>query len=475
VNAGADRWLIGLVGIVSIAYLAFAAQAIDRLNPLTGDEPFYVMTAISIVRDGDLDEANNYESRDYDEFYPDDPVPDGWDGWPAFPRTLPPHPATTDLDGLHTKHGLGLSLLIALPYELAGRLGAMLVVVACAVLVAVNMYLLARDAGASSVWASTISGMLALSMPIAPYAVLIFPEVPAALLLIYSVRRLAAPTNSGVSWLMTGASVGLLPWLHQRFVPTVVVLVAVTLMRLWTACDLTRTALALGPIALGGFALISYNLWLYSSPVQDTADHAGFNDLTGTINAGFGLLLDSQWGLIVAAPIYLLAIAGLPAWYRESSTGRLALAALAPYIVVIATYRVWWGEWGPPARYLVPIAPFAAGALAIVICRLGNRGRTAVIGVWVVGMMLTLVGVANPQRFYHHPDGANHLFAWVDDRIGTQIAEHLVAFQPLAQDSLNQRSIAAVALLAALGGVMLLIADPERRTGRAESRHDGDR
>jgi hypothetical protein len=96
---------------------------------------------------------------------------------------------------LHTKHGLGLSVLIAIPYETVGRAGAITVILLCSLLVAVNMYLLARDANAPPNWAAAIAVMLAVSMPIAPYSTLIFPEIPAALLLIYAIRRLAAPSN----------------------------------------------------------------------------------------------------------------------------------------------------------------------------------------------------------------------------------------------------------------------------------------
>ncbi|MEA2448000.1 MAG: hypothetical protein QOK47_1637, partial [Actinomycetota bacterium] len=69
-------------------YAAFIPQVVRALDPLTGDEPFYVMTALSITRDGDLDESNNYEQRDYDSFYPPDPLPSDWEGWAGFPRDL---------------------------------------------------------------------------------------------------------------------------------------------------------------------------------------------------------------------------------------------------------------------------------------------------------------------------------------------------------------------------------------------------
>lgn len=453
-----DRWVIALVAIVASFYAVLAIQFADYLEPLTGDEPYYVMTVISLTRDADLDESNNYADRDYDEFYPSDPLPSGWNGWPAFPRTLPPHPATTDLGGLHTKHGLGLSLLIAAPYELAGRVGAMLIVLVCALLVTVNMYLLARDALAPPAWAAAIAAMLAVSMPIAPYAALIFPEVPAALLLIYAIRRLAESENTRFVWLLIGSAIGFLPWLHQRFVPTVVVLTCVALARLWKMRDSVTAALALTPVAIGGFSLVGYNFWLYNSPIQNTADHAGFNGFSGTVNASLGLLLDAQWGLIIAAPVYLLALAGIPLWCRTSHVARLAVIAIFPYAVVIASYRVWWGEWGPPARYLVPIVPFAAGALAVILGRTALPGRIVVVSLWGAGMVLMLLGIANPQRFYHQPNGANNLYSAIDERLGTNLAERLVAFQPLAIAPVDERTAAAIAFVALLVAASLIVA-----------------
>jgi hypothetical protein len=187
--------LIAVMALVALFYMALLPVVFRHLNPVTGDEPFYIMTAQSMLLDRDLDETNNYANRDYEAFYPDDPLPANWQGWPAFPRTLPPHPATTERPGLYTKHALGLSLLIAAPYKFAGRLGAVLVVMLFAVLLAGQMFMLAREAGATGEVAALVALGLAIAMPIAPYATLIFPEIPAALLIVYAVRRLSAKTT----------------------------------------------------------------------------------------------------------------------------------------------------------------------------------------------------------------------------------------------------------------------------------------
>src|SRR4051812_15276839 len=91
------RWLTVVIVATLAAYLAIVPMVLARLDPMTGDEPFYVMTAISLVRDHDLDESNNYGQRDYDAFYRSAPFPPGWRGWTRLAPTLAPHTAKTQL------------------------------------------------------------------------------------------------------------------------------------------------------------------------------------------------------------------------------------------------------------------------------------------------------------------------------------------------------------------------------------------
>lgn len=463
------RWgLVIVVGLALLFYLALAPRFAARLDPLTGDEPFYVMTAISIARDHDLDEQNNYANRDYNELYPSDPLPTDWRGWVGFPRTLPPHAAHSTLAGLHTKHGLGLSILIAVPYALAGRAGAMAVIVVMGALLAGQMFLLACEAGARQRVARAIALGLAVVLPIAPYALLIFPEVPAALALTYAIRRLSSAQNNGSQWLLTGIAVGFLPWLHQRFAPTAAVLGVVILWRLWRSRDPIVAAAGV-PVAVGAASLIAYNLWLYQSPVQNIADHAGFSPPLGIVNGLFGLLLDAQWGLLINAPIYLVAIVAFPRWLHvDRQRAILAMAAVVPYLAMVGAYRVWWGEWGPAARYLVPIAPLAAGALAALLSRTSSLVRAIAVGTWLTGAALTAVGFANPQRFYHQPNGVNNLIGRVGETVHVDVAGRLVAFQPYALAPWPERVMAGLLLILAMWAVAAITyVLPRRCSGHA--------
>ncbi|MBX6753648.1 MAG: hypothetical protein IRY86_05430 [Thermorudis peleae] len=459
--------------VAGCIWLVVLPRVLVRLNPLTGDEPFYVMTALSLIREHTLDETRAYTlDRLFLSFYPPTPLPADWQGWPSFPNPLPPHAAHSRLPGLHTKHGLGLSLLIALPWALGGRLLTELTLLAIAVLVTANMGLLASEAGAPPWLAALLAAALAVVMPIGPYAFLIFPELPAALALLYAVRRLGAPANARWQWLLAGLGIGFLPWLHQRFVFSAAILGLVALGRLvqaWRqAADWHRPLLAVVPAALGGLGIVAYNLWLYGTPWENPADHAGFSGLVGTLNGAAGLLLDAQWGLWVAAPVTILALAALPWWLAaDRSRAQLALAALAPYLILVAAYRVWWGEWGPPARYLVPVVPFAAGSLGAWLSR--AHGWSARLGwligglLWLWGAALTVVGYLDPQRFYHHPDGANKLVKALTTSFGHDLSGWLVAYQFYHPSPVPLRLAAAALAASAVLLALVLVGPPPTR------------
>ncbi len=462
---GERRWLVWVCAVAALAWLAIGWRYLVRLEPLTGDEPYYVVTALSLLEDGDLDETNQYAERVWLRFYPPQPLPADWQGWPSFPWDLPPHAAHAARPGLYSKHGLGTALLIAGPWLLAGRVGAMAAIGLCGILLVGQLYLLAREAGAGPRLAAALALGTGLTLPIGPYALLIFPEVPAALCLLYAVRRLAARENRGWQWLVAGSAIGFLPWLHQRFVFSAAVLGAVALARAVAArlgrgslTDWPRALWAVGPALVGGLGIVGYNLWLYGQPYQNTADHAGFSDVVGTLNGAAGLLLDAQWGLLVAAPLYLAALAAVPFWWaRQPRLAGLVTAVALPYLVLVAVYRVWWGDWVPPARYLVPVAGFAVAPLASWLSQ-ARRWAFVVTGVlWSWGALLTMVGYLDPQRFYHHPDGVNKLYRTVDDWLGTHLAAWLVAFQPFAQAPASVRlavSSLALGLLGVLASVV---------------------
>src|ERR1035437_617112 len=97
-------------------------------NEPTGDEPVYILTAISILNDHDIDLRNNYTNGDYKSFYS---------------RDLKPQDDDLNVNGkMYTKHPIMLSVLIAPFYLLAGVPGiSTLMCFFSALLVALMFYL----------------------------------------------------------------------------------------------------------------------------------------------------------------------------------------------------------------------------------------------------------------------------------------------------------------------------------------------
>lgn len=404
--------LLLIVGLCLALYAIFIPQIIRYLSPLTGDEPFYVMTALSIANDRDLDELNNYRQRDFDSFYPPDPLPEDWLGWPLFPRTLPPHQADSARAGLYSKHGLGVAVLITLPYMLGGRVAVLVFLNLIGALVAANMVLLARRYGHGWLIAIALALALGFSNPLMSYAYLIFPEIFAALAIIYAYRRSREPENNVAQWFGIGLAIATLPWLHARFVPALLGLLWLLSPLWWREQAWSRRLAGLLPPAISAVALLSYYLIIYHRPYPSAEDHAGFNWPHEIVNAFFGLFLDEQWGLLIHAPLYLLAAVGLIIlWPWRRDEAKALLIVLAPYLAMIAFYRVWWGEWGPPARYLAPIAPLAIAPIAAW----ARAVRPAFA--WTGAALLALPGFAImagflrfPQLMYNHPNGQSTLF-----------------------------------------------------------------
>ena len=105
-----SRWLFVPFFVGYAALAPFVAHN----HRLEGDEPYYLLMAQSLLRDGDVDLANNYANKDSLEFHD---------------RALEPQHQDPD-QGRRSRHPALLALLVLPGFALAGRLGAMWVMAA---------------------------------------------------------------------------------------------------------------------------------------------------------------------------------------------------------------------------------------------------------------------------------------------------------------------------------------------------------
>ncbi|MCL6648057.1 MAG: hypothetical protein K6U89_06975 [Chloroflexi bacterium] len=413
--------------VVTLGYWAILPHRLDALRPLatpvpapTGDEPYYLEMALSLLRYGSLELTR---AREIDhlarEFYPE---------------PLLGHQAASPR-GHVSKHYPGLAVVIAPFYWLgdwlsggsygAGRFAVTLLLGAIGGMVAAQLALLARELGASRRWALLLALVLAATSPLLSYSFLIFPELPAALLVVYAFRR-GRLANTPTQTLLGGAAVAFLPWLHPRFIPLALSLAG------WWLVGRRRTgregALLLILPTLSAVGLVLYDLWAFGSPLPNTGDHAGFGGLEHLVVGAAGLLLDQQWGLLVYNPFLFFAAAGLPVLLtcRRRELVGLALV-VGPYGLLIASYLQWWGEWGPPGRYLTPVLPLVVVPLA--------AAQPHRLAQWLLAGVLALpslaIGVAFvlwPRTMYNHPTGVGELWEQLAHLGGPFLAPYLPSF-----------------------------------------------
>ena len=382
-------WLL-LFGVYA-ATLGFDS---GRDSNYTGDEPHYLLATESLARDGNLDVADEYATRAYEDFHEGELEPSG-------ERT----------DGrLHEPYGVGFPLLILPAYALAGGTGVELFLAAVAALALALAYRLALRA-APDPWALGAVAIAGLSAPLLAYGTAVYPELSAAAALA-GAALLALRLDERPGWRPAFgcfALLGTLPWLGARFVPAAVVIGGFAARALWRS---RRRTLTVGAVEVSLFSValcVGINEALYRGPTQYSAASGPATgastamDYVDRVPRFATLLGHPDYGLLVWAPVFALASAGLW-WLWRSRHDRLARAlsglhqieltaglcatVLGVQLAVAALLAPTAdGPWFA-GRHLLPALPLAAPLLALGLRRVPRLGValaliTLGISVWL--------------------------------------------------------------------------------------------
>ncbi|QEC47696.1 hypothetical protein FSW04_09000 [Baekduia soli] len=385
---GALRRALGLWLVLAAAYaLTLAVPG----TPLTGPEAHRLLTAESIVRDGDLDLADQYRER----------------AWRRF-TDVPLRPAAAPVQGrLVEASGLGFELLISPAYALGGALGVRLLLGA----LAAAGFCLAAALGRTLVpepWATRAALVTGLSPPALGAATAISPEacgaaaLAGALLLALRVRD--QPRAAWALW--TAVLVAALPWLAAKLAAPAAVVAVVLAHWLRRRRRAMTGFVALEVVLTSAVVYVTVHERLFGglTPHAVAAGGAtGADGLSGYLARWPRLArvwLDPHEGLLVWAPFLLLALVGVGLLWRsrrdrlavaiehqgdaDASAAVLALVAAAVVLVAVVlapalgdSGRGWWH-----ARQVVPALP-ALAALAAWGLRFAPRTGAALAAVTV--------------------------------------------------------------------------------------------
>jgi hypothetical protein len=434
--ARAPAWL--LLAAAAALYAGVGLRHAGGLQ-VSGDEPHYLVMAQSLWRDHDLDLRDEYDGEEWAEFVPG-PLRPHWGAPRADGRPFP-------------AHSPGLPLLLAPVYAALGREGGVLLMAllaAAAALVCRQLVLqLTGDrAVALAAW------LAAAGPPLFFYSFHLYTEAPSALAAFGSLALLLGAPGAA-SAALAALCAATLPWLHLKMIPAAAALGLVALARL--RGRVLAAFVVVAGAAAASFALYYWSVFGVASPlalyggVPADARVLSWRSLAG-------LFLDRSFGLLPIAPVFLLALAGLPGVLRQRAAWPHALVGLA-VLAPLLSWRMWWGGQCPPARFLVPMLPFLVVALAVRLA----EARTGLARWWpgllLTGAILSAVAVAEPaaRLLLNRGNRSTRLWAVLSD--GAPIGNYL----PTLTHASSRDAQLALVWLVALGLLLALDRLAERR------------
>lgn len=389
-----DARFVGAVALFALLVAVYAWSVglrATRGASITADEPFYLLTTQSLIQDGDLDLTQQYERESWRSFFDH---PDG-----LWKQSVP------DEDGrLLSPHEPGLSVFLVPGFGAGGLVGAQVqMLLLTAATFALAFVLVASETRALLVsWLATAA--VALTATAFVYATEIYPEAPAAMLLVLSLLLVRRPRLEAWHGLVLGALLTALAWFGMKYVPLGAL---VGVYFLWRA-DRGGRAAFLGASAVSGIAYVWLHLAIYGAltayngntvfegaPTSDVLRaHLGFGTRVYRL---WGLFIDERFGVGRWAPVLLPVLPALPLLVRRGSLGVLAAGLVATQVGIATFVAITMMGWWFPGRTLMAVFPLFAFVLAELALRLQKAGRVLLGGLALTSMVF-VVGLVQAEH-----------------------------------------------------------------------------
>lgn len=368
--------------VVAVATVVVAVAALDARATYgahtTADEPQYLLSALSLAEDVDLDISDEIDARRFEPFHEID----------LDPQTIARDPSGQRL----SPHDPLLPLLLALPMGLGGWLAAKVgLALVAAAAAAATLWFAVRRLGVRPVTGSVVVGAFFVTPPLTAYATQVYPEMPAALCVMVGLIALTGPLSLRAQ-VAAAAAVVALPWLAVKYTPVAAVLAVALLIRMWSMPAGRRRAVVTGAaLAVGAAIYLVVHRRVYGGwTVYASGDHfvdgefgvvGDDPDYLGRSRRLVGLLVDRSFGLVAWNPAMVLAVPALAAAARRRVCGwpvtvGVVAAAWASATWVALTMHGWW--W--PGRQVVVIVPVLVALIAALVDRVGPLWWSAVVG-----------------------------------------------------------------------------------------------
>jgi hypothetical protein len=306
----------------------------------------------------------------------------------------------------YSTYGIGTSLVMA-PLHLVGRVtgteSTSWMNLADAIMVGatgVVVFETLRRRGVSHRIAVTTTALMIVGTPLLAYALTDFSEPGVALMIalavlgVDGVSRRTQLAAMGVGAAVGGSILFRTDSLVLIALPVVVALLAISRRKVYESVLFAAGA---APLL---FVWAWYNVARFDNPF---AGGYRYQHFTHPFFSGvYGLTLSPGRGVLVYIPLLLVAFAVIPTLRgTELTLGFLAIALLVLRVVFYARWWAWYGGsiWGP--RFLVPVVPAFAPAIAVALDRW--RRSVWVAAAVVASVAMALLGVWLTPHWEHNP------------------------------------------------------------------------
>ena len=358
---------------------------------VSADEPQYLLTALSLFEDADLDISDEIADERFRAFH-----------------EIGLSQQTIDLNGQGQQispHDPLLPLILAVPMGVSGWAGAKVALAGVAGLTAVATLLLAvRRFAVPEPIAGLVVAAFFIGSPFAAYGAQVYPAMPAALAMTIGVLAVTG-TPSQLKSAVALSAVIALPWLSVKYIPIAAVVAGALLWQHWHTGNRRAVQAAFAVLAVSGAAYLMVHQRIWGGwTVYASGDHfsGGEFEVVGTdpnyvarTNRLLGLIIDRHFGLAAWAPAFLLMPAGLAALFNKRADRSVSRYDTPNRVVVLASIAVGWAVatwvaltmhgWWWSGRQVVPILPLVVVAVAVLVDRF-RRLLGPVVGLGLIGL-----------------------------------------------------------------------------------------
>ena len=420
------------------------------------DEPQYLLSALSLWEDHDLDISDELADRRFLAFHDLD---------------LPVQTAVRPDGGQLSPHDPLLPVLLAVPMGLGGWVAAKLTLAMLAgILAALLLWVAVRRFAVPPRLAVPGVALATCTAPLAVYGQQVYPELPAALAALVAVAALTVPRPTPRTLAVLALAIIALPWLSVKYAPVGAALYLVAAVGLGREHRRRAAAVLTGVLAAGGVAYLAVHKAIYGGVTAyasgDQFQSSGefgvvglHPDYPGRSIRLLGLLVDRDFGIAAWQPAWFLVIpalaallAGRPRHWPALVAPLLAGWATATW-VALTMQGYWW-----PGRQLVVVLPLAVLVILVWLA----RARRAVV---VTAAALAVAGVG----YY----AALLVTGSVSDTTWVLAPDDLVLHWPAAlllpddRDLNTADQVRYAALVVVAATTALLALRTARRSGRA--------